>query len=124
VGWQPRLVRLGGALPGLEGARELRVRFVAEEEGQKRPVVEAVIDDVAVTPEAPACGAPVGAPGDGGAAPATASGDGCGCRVGGSAPGPDRGGLAGGATLTITAGLALRRARRRTRLPDHGGSRA
>lgn len=150
VGWQPRLVRLADALVGLEGARAVRVRFVAEEEGQKRPVVEAAIDDVAVTDEVASCD-PIHAPSDGGATPATPSGGGCGCRLAGrtlgsSGAGEDtsgngndhvsgggngdaphtsgRGsaaGLAGG--LGLVATFWLRRARRFSRASTSRGAR-
>ncbi len=56
VAWQRRLVRLSDKLGSVDGLRSVRLRFVAAEEpGAKRPVVEAVIDDVGIFTEAAGC---------------------------------------------------------------------
>jgi MYXO-CTERM domain-containing protein len=107
VGWQRRLVKLSDTLPAEAlSAPSLRFRFVAED-ADLNTDVEAVIDDVGLLGESPACAIP--AP-DGGADVGVEPppGNGCGCRMGGGrAPGP------GLAPVLIALALVGWRGRRR-----------
>jgi MYXO-CTERM domain-containing protein len=103
LGWQRRLIKLGDLLPAEAlSSPSLRFRFVAEDADQNT-VVEAVVDDIGLVGEAPACALPPAPPG-----PPTAGEPpgGCGCRLGsGRAP--------GGMGLLALVALALLRRRRR-----------
>jgi MYXO-CTERM domain-containing protein len=86
LGWQRRLIRLDDKLPPEALGPGLRFRFVAEDTDVPN-VVEAVIDDVGVFGEAPACSLPApdgGIPGTGG----DPGPGGCSCRVGGQSTPP------------------------------------
>ncbi len=128
TGWRRRVIPLTGKLgAALAGAKDVKLRFVAEENTQSvRPVIEAAIDEVGifepttecraeVVPPEPTGGTDGGVVVDGGVA--NANGDeGCGCRVGASRR-AGGGGVAGLAGLMLLAGfgcaLGRRRARRR-----------
>jgi hypothetical protein len=118
TGWQRRIVPLAGA-PGAAdagaGPAAVQLRFVVEEATvAARPVVEAVIDDVGIFGEAPACegaGEPGAEPDGGVDEEVDDGGGGCGCRV--AARGG--GGVGSVGALGALVGLALLLGRRRAR---------
>jgi hypothetical protein len=107
LGWQRRLIKLEDTLPAeVLASPTLRLRFVAED-ADFNTAVEAVVDDVALLGQDPACDVP----GTDGGAPTVsppASGGGCGCALPGA---PRRFPLAALAGLALIT-LALRRRRR------------
>ncbi len=105
LGWTRRLVKLSQVLaPEALASGSLRFRFVAEDTGVARNIVEAVIDDVGVYDEVAACGdAPLDGGFTDGAATAmpTSGGTGCGCRLGGA------GSVQGTALWLLAVGVAI-----------------
>jgi hypothetical protein len=106
LGWQRRVIKLADKLPPeVLSAQSLRLRFVAED-ADINTVVEAVVDDVGLVGEAPACAIPAV---DGGADASATAPPGGGCECGVGRGGRPASGIA--FLLVLLAGLRRRRSR-------------